>query len=352
MKKNIFLLYTCFLVTALFISEQLFPSTPKPIRPVILTLKKYPLSKKEIDFLKKVNPYGILLFEYSFKAGLDPKLLKRKLQLILQRKDLLFFIDQEGGSVNRLKSLLPHKRYPAPKTLGNFAKRDLAAAVEKSYQYGFEMGKDIRSQGFDVNFAPSAELCREKNFLGDRCFSEDPQTTALLAASFAEGMAHAGVAPVYKHIPGIASGGTDPHNGHAIINRPLRQLQENELYAMKDAGKWDYMMIGHGIFQAIDEKRISTYSPAFYQFVRKYFSFDGLIITDALNMKTALLPGKSRGEQMNLALTAGADIVMPFFSSSLSFKNRWKEIKKISPKQISAFNKKLENIKNKKRKAL
>lgn len=317
----------------------------RPILPVILTLQTAPVTQEEINYLKKVNPYGILLFEYSVKGVFSPLPLKQELQKRLNRPDLLFFIDQEGGSVNRLKGLFRKKNYPPAKEFGDLAQKDLILAKQKAYKYGKETGQDLRIHGFDVNFAPAAELCVEKGFLKTRCFSNDPYIVAELADSFAQGLADAKVEPVYKHAPGIATGKIDPHREISLIKRPLKDLLNTEVRAMKNAGKWKHLMIGHAIYTAIDPHQISTYSPQFYNFVRKNLNFNGLIITDALNMKTAILPSSSRGEQMHKALEAGADIVMPFFDIQFSFEERLTEINKITPQQIQAFNKKLKQIK-------
>ena len=339
-KRILVILSTLFLVLFFYLTVQLF-TDPKPLRPVILTLQTYPVSQEEIEYLKKVNPYGIILFEYSFKTGGLPLPLKQELQKRLHRPDLLFFIDMEGGSVNRLKSLFPKKEYPAAKTFGDLAQTNLEETKQKIYEYGKMVGNDLLLHGFDVNFAPAAEVCVDNNFLKSRCFSQNPQITASLASSFAEGLAEAGIEPAYKHAPGISFAKMDPHSSKSLINRSMEQLKSTEMQAMKGAYKWKYLLIGHALYSAIDPYTTSTYSPTFYEFIRKELNFDGLIVTDALNMKTALLPDKTRGEQMYLALEAGADIVMPFFDNRFSFAERWQEIQKITPQQIENFNKKI-----------
>lgn len=319
----------------------------RPIFPVILVLQTNPVTPEEIAFLKKVNPYGILLLKNSLERGLPPNELKKQLQQALKRKNLYFFIDQEGGSVNRLQRLFPHKTYPAAKTWKEMAQQDAAAAYRAVYEYGYSVGKDLAQAGFDVNFAPVADACEGANFLGDRCFSSDPKIVSLLAGAFAQGLNKAHIIPVYKHAPGIASAHLDPHTQLAVIDRSLVQLKEVEVNAMQGCEKWPYLQTGHAIYTAIDPDNSSTYSAKFYQFIRRELSFNGLIIPDALNMTSANIPGKTRGEQMELALEAGADIVMPFFSFSMSFDEQYKELQKIQPRHIKQFNKKIKKMSQK-----
>lgn len=319
----------------------------RPLFPVILVLQTNPIIPEEIAFLKKVNPYGILFLKNSLEQGIPPNELKKQLQQALKRKNLYFFIDQEGGSVNRLQRFFPNKTYPAAKTWGEMAQKDAAAAYRAVYEYGYSIGKDLAWAGFDVDFAPTAEACGDGNFLGTRCFSSDPKIASLLAGAFAQGLHKAHIIPVYKHAPGIANARLNPHTQLSVIDRSLAQLKEGEIRAMRGCEKWPYLQTGHAIYTVIDPDTPSTYSPKFYQFIRRELSFNGLIIPDALNMTSAHIPGKTRGEQMELALEAGADIVMPFFSFSMSFDDQYKELQKIHPRHVKQFNKKIKKMSQK-----
>lgn len=313
----------------------------RPVRPVILTLSSYPVSEQELVYLKKVNPYGIILFEYSFQRGVRPDWLKHDLRRELGRNDLLFFVDQEGGEVNRLKGLYPGTVYPSARSFGELAQKGLAQAEEAAYQAGLTAGADGSAAGFDVNFAPAAELCAAKGFLKTRCFSADPETGAVLAAAYARGIKEGGMEPAYKHAPGLAYSRKDPHSGRAVVHRSLEELRAEELRFFKDASRYDYLLTAHAVYPAIDPDSVSVYSPLFYRFLRNELQFKGWIVTDALNMASAMPGEMSRGEQMQAALAAGADLVMPFFGPQEDFEERWREIQKIKPAQIRAFNKRL-----------
>lgn len=107
-------------------------------------------------------------------------------------------------------------------------------------------------------------------------------------------------------------------------------------------------MTAHVNYPAIDPQAVSTYSPAFYQFVREKLHFDGLIIPDALNMAAAE-QGKfvSVSGQMNQALGAGADVVIPFFNIDANPNWMLEELRQISPAYIKRFHKKRQELKQK-----
>lgn len=93
-------------------------------------------------FFKKINPYGFLL-SIPIHSGMNTLELKKELEEVLERKDFLFFIDQEGGAVNRLKHFISGFPAPAPQTFGKRAKTDLNKAVREVYEYGLRTGRAL-----------------------------------------------------------------------------------------------------------------------------------------------------------------------------------------------------------------
>ena len=136
---------------------------PQPfVRPVILSLSSYPVSSDEIEFLRKVRPYGILIF------GRRPHLTESKsfisqLKKELNRPDLLFFVDHEGGTVNRFYRQDP-KRFPSARYFGKKAEKDIEKAKKEIYEKALEAGKEIKNIGVDVVLGPAAEICLKESF--------------------------------------------------------------------------------------------------------------------------------------------------------------------------------------------
>ncbi len=316
---------------------------PQPfVRPVIVGLSSYPVSSEEIEFLRKARPYGILIF------GRRPFLLEAQTVIIqlkkeLKRPDLLFFVDHEGGDVNRFYRQNP-KRFPSARHFGKLAEQNLEQAKKEIYANALEAGKEIKKIGIDVVLGPAAEICLKENFLKTRCHSKDPVITAEMAESFARGIADAGLEPGYKHLPGIGAADKDMHTENSIVNRTIEELRTQEALAMQYAKNWKYAMTSHAVYPALDPTNVTTFSPKVNQFIREELGFQGFIITDALDMKGANIGELSVGERIQKALEAGADIVIPAFWRS-SLDEQWQELQKISPEQIEKFNKKLREYK-------
>lgn len=326
----------------------LWPQAHPPVRPVILLINHYPLTPADKDFYKEANPYGFLLGIPS-RQDLDPRLLRRELASALGRSDFLFFIDQEGGTVNRLKQFFPDMDAPGAAHFGALALKDKTSAQKAVYQYGKEIGAKLKELTVDVVFAPNAEVFPQgARLLASRYYGSDTQIVKLLADAYAEGLAAGGVTPCYKHAVGASALKEDPHLAVQQAPYTLKEIEDIFLPPFQGASRWPFLMTAHVNYPAIDPQVVSTYSPAFYQFVREKLHFDGLIIPDALNMAAAE-QGKfvSVSGQMNQALGAGADVVIPFFNIDANPNWMLEELRQISPAYIKRFHKKRQELKQK-----
>ena len=338
MRKFFLLFIIIFITTAC-------PILAKDISPLILTITSYPLSQEEQDYIKEVNPYGFVFVEKDFKQNTDFLTLKEDLTDLLGHK-IYFFMDQEGGKVNRLKHLFPKNDFPSAEYYGNIAdKTGLIEAKEQVFNKAKEMALYMSLISVDVNMAPNAEI-RPPNYNGffkSRLYSENPETVRELSEAFAEGTRAGGIEPCYKHFPGTALSKTDPHSSIPIIDDiTLKDLIKKEFIPFAPAKNYKYIMMGHALYPEIDERNISTFSPKFYKMIRKRLNFKGLIITDALNMKAT--GNISIGEKIARSLSAGADIAMPFFANDMPFDKRLEELKKIPHRITKQFNKKLKKM--------
>ena len=317
----------------------------KNISPVILTIKNYPMSEEEKAYLEQVNPYGFIFIEQDFRKHIDFVSLKQELTDLLGHK-IYFFVDQEGGSVNRLKHLFPEKKFPSAAYYGAMVgQRGLMKTKKSVFIKARETARLLASIGMDVNLAPNAEInpYGQNKFFKTRLYSQSPRIVRELSEAFAQGTKAGGIEPCYKHFPGTARSQLDPHKLIPVIkNVTTQDLTRREFIPFKPAQNYNYLMMGHALYPQIDKSNISTFNPVFYQFVRENLNFQGLIITDALNMRAT---GKiSIGDKIALSLSAGSDLAMPFFDYDMPFDERLEELNKIPPEIIEDFNNKLEEM--------
>ena len=224
---------------------------------------------------------------------------------------LFIGVDEEGGQVARAGSVpqLGTTLLPPMKEIGD------TGNTNEAYNAGVTLGSDLRELGFNIDFAPVADvLIYEKNKeIGDRAFGDDPQLVADMTASLVQGMESTGVSSVLKHFPGHGSVKTNSHKGTAESARTYEELKDCEFIPFEagiKAGS-DFVMISHmTLTEATEEKVPSSLSAEVVSgFLRSDLEFEGIIITDAFNME-AITDEYSSGQAAVKALNAGVDMIL------------------------------------------
>lgn len=216
---------------------------------------------------------------------------------------LLVLGDDEWGLAMTMKDAAP---FPRNMTLGALQDRDLLFA------FGKEVGKEALLAGVHLNLAPVADVnSNPKNpIIHMRSFGDDPLKVAECVTAVIEGMRASCSLSCVKHFPGHGDTIVDSHLGLPKVERDLEGLHFLELYPFKraiEAGV-DAVMTGH-LLTAIDPDLPATLSEKCIQgLLREEMRFDGLIVTDALNMRG--LDAFSVEEVALLAKKAGADILL------------------------------------------
>lgn len=213
-------------------------------------------------------------------------------------------VDQEGGRVARLRDVID----PVPA----FAK--LAEGGPKSVTNAYSrMGQQMRELGFTLDFAPIADVSigAADPTIGDRSAGSDASAVAEAVIAGVEGLEAGGIVPVIKHFPGHGSVTVDSHEAVPTQERTLAELRENDFVPFVEATKngAPVVMMGHIALAGIDPKTPATLSPKVYKLLRDELEFDGVIVTDAMNMK-AITRGREAGEETVEALAAGADLIL------------------------------------------
>ena len=218
---------------------------------------------------------------------------------------LMITIDGEWGLGMRLKEV------------PNFQRNLILGALDDDmllYEYGREVARQCRRMGIHVNFAPVLDVNDNplNPVIGDRSFGESPELVARHAIAFARGLEDGGVMAVGKHFPGHGSSSEDSHKTLPVINKSLQEINTCELVPFRrfiDSGL-SGILTAHLLVPAIEGGKAPTsLSPdCVGKLLRDDMGFEGLIFTDALNMKGAIQMLK--GSACVNALLAGNDVLL------------------------------------------
>ncbi|MCK0438818.1 glycoside hydrolase family 3 protein [Gordonia alkaliphila] len=224
---------------------------------------------------------------------------------------LMVTVDQEGGRVSRLKSVgvdLPSAR----------SVRASGATPAQVRAQSKAAGQKMAKLGITVDFAPVLDVSDEDDddVIGDRSYSNDPAVVTEYAGAFAQGLADAGIMPVYKHFPGHGSGSGDSHVG-AVRTPPLAQMQNTDLAPyrtlLRDPGTAG-VMVGHlivpGLTASDTPASISPRAIGMLRTGKGYDgpAFDGVIFSDDLSGMKAITDKYSIDQAVLRAFQAGSDI--------------------------------------------
>lgn len=221
---------------------------------------------------------------------------------------LLISTDQEGGSVTRLRQGTTW--FPSAMALGAVDDPALAERLAAA------MGAQLRAAGINMNLAPDADVNTNPNnpVIGTRSFGADPRRVARMVRAFIRGFRTARVAATVKHFPGHGDTTVDSHLDLPVIAHDRDRLDAVELVpfraAIEEAA--DGIMTAHVVFPGIEPEpgRPATHSRAVLQgLLREQLGFDGLILTDCLEMK-AISDRFGPGEAALRAFEAGADLLL------------------------------------------
>ncbi|MFD1094549.1 glycoside hydrolase family 3 N-terminal domain-containing protein [Salegentibacter chungangensis] len=320
-----------FAMAGLFLSLQLNAQTAEKAEPEFL---KYQNSKWVDSIMKTLTPNEriaqlILVAAYS-NRGEEHK--QEILKLVKKQKigGLIFFqgdpesqaelmndyqqaaevpligaIDAEWGLGMRLDSTIS---YPFQMALGAVQDDELI------YKMGEEVARQVKRTGLHINLAPVVDVNNNPNnpVINYRSFGEDKQNVTRKGIAYMRGMQDHNVLTSAKHFPGHGDTDTDSHKALPQINHPFERLDSLEMYPFReliDAGIGG-VMVAHLNIPALDSTGVpSTLSkPIITGILKDSLGFNGLIITDAMNMK-GVTTGNEPGVVDKKAILAGNDLL-------------------------------------------
>jgi len=282
----------------------------------------------EISYIIKKYKVGGLIF---FQGGPGRQVDLTNHYQSISKKPLLIAIDGEWGLGMRLDSTIS---YPRQMMLGAIQDDSLI------YQMGYDIGKQMKRMGIHVNFAPVVDVNNNplNPVINVRSFGENPDLVAQKGIMYMQGMQDAGIIGTAKHFPGHGDTDKDSHHTLPSVNHDRARLDSVELKPFQkifDAGI-EGVMVAH---LKVPELGTQTDTPTTLtksvvtDLLKEEMNFDGLIFTDALNMKGAT-KYYDPGEIEALALNAGNDVLLFPVSVSKAIAKIKKQVRKgIIPKE-------------------
>lgn len=267
-------------------------------------------TKKMKQSLMENPPGGFVLFSRNIETR------DQVLKLIANLQDaskypLFAAVDEEGGDVARIggNSNMGTTSFPSMQEVGEMG--DIGYVQE----IGETIGNDISALGFNVDFAPVADINTSvlNEEIGNRSFGDDTKLVSKMVESFVKGLQGANVSATLKHFPGQGSSTGNTHHSAVNIDKDIENLRKVDFKPFQAGVKTgaDFIMVSHVSISRVTEDTMpaSMSKIVMDNILRTEFSFDGVVITDAMDM-TGVTSRYSAVEAARNAIVAGADIVL------------------------------------------
>ncbi|WP_087972527.1 beta-N-acetylhexosaminidase [Oceanobacillus rekensis] len=269
------------------------------------------------NLVKEYHLGGVILFAENVVTTEQTARLVAEYQEASEKYGLLLTIDQEGGIVTRLQS---GTHMPGNMALG------ATRSVETAENVGRVIGVELNALGINMNLAPVLDVNNNPDnpVIGVRSFGESPQLVAEMSSAYIQGLQSTGVAATAKHFPGHGDTAVDSHLGLPEVPHNKERLLEVELFPFQQAMKEDIdaVMTAHVTFPMIDDTKVISQKdgteislPATLShkvltgLMREEMGYDGVIITDALNM-AAIAEHFGSVDAVIRSVKAGTDIIL------------------------------------------
>ena len=264
------------------------------------------LTPSEHDFFRDADPMGFIIFARNIETPTQLSRLTADLRDAVGR-DAPVLVDQEGGRVQRLRS--PHWREFIPPLDQVLAAGDLTSAARAMAYRSRLIAHELRAVGIDANCAPVADIASDLThpFLKNRCYGTDPHTVSVIARAVADAHLAGGVLPVIKHMPGHGRSQNDTHLDLPTVTTDRDTLIATDFAPFAALRDVPMAMTAHIIFAAYDAEHPATQSRVMIDVIRRQIGFQGLLMTDDLNMQA--LAG-TLADRTARSMAAGCDIAL------------------------------------------
>ncbi|RXR29193.1 beta-N-acetylhexosaminidase [Sphingobium fluviale] len=278
------------------------------MKPVIFGIAGDSLSAEERAFFREAEPAGYILFKRNCVDKAQVRALTDDLRGLHGRDDLAIMIDQEGGRVARMQPPV----WPAFPAMQRFdALYDVApsSAMMAARWNARAIAQTLREVGINVDALPLLDVRQEgaSDIMGDRTLGTEPMRVAALGRAVLEGLGEGGVIGIVKHMPGHGRASVDSHHDLPTVTADSAAL-ESDLEPFIRLKGAPMGMTAHIVYTAWDAERPASLSPVVIeQIIRQRIGFDGLLMSDDLDMKAL------QGDIPSLAagvVAAGCDLAL------------------------------------------
>ena len=219
---------------------------------------------------------------------------------------LFIAVDEEGGMVNRVMNRLGTTYIDSM-----YMYKD--EGPEKAYENARTIATDIAALGFNVDFAPVADVWSNPSntVIGERAYSDDFAESAALVEKAVKGFHDGGVMNSLKHFPGHGDTAEDSHEGSAYTYKTKDQIMDEEMQPFKAgiAAGADFVMVGHITASDIDDLPATLSYEITTKLLRDELGFTGIAITDSMAMGS-IVYNYGAGEAAAMAVKAGIDMIL------------------------------------------
>ena len=222
---------------------------------------------------------------------------------------VFLMVDEEGGSVRRISGRIGDVPY-----IEEMASVGSRADAAQSRKIGAQMGQYLAGLGFTTDLAPVADVLTNPDnwVIGSRSFGPDPFIDSVMVSAMVEGLREHGIQATLKHFPGHGNTYEDSHSGMAVTWKTLDELRTCEFIPFQSGIRSgaEFVMMGHiSLPNVLGEDTPASLSGMMIRTIlRGELGFDGIVITDALNMG-AITQRYGSAQAAVMALQAGADLI-------------------------------------------
>lgn len=261
------------------------------------------------EMIEKYHIGGFILFQRNIQNSEQTLSLINAIKASNSKNNklpLFISVDEEGGRVSRMPKEM--KKLPTNEKIGEVNNKNF------SFTIGKVIGLQLKSFGFNMNFAPVLDInSNPKNpIIGDRSFGSNEKIVHTLGIETIKGLQCQNIISVVKHFPGHGDTAIDSHLGLPTVDHDLDRLKSFELVPFVNAIKNNVnaIMVAHILFPKIDANNPATFSKRIItDILRNNLAFDGVIITDDMEMG-AISKNYPIGQAAVKSIQAGSDIVL------------------------------------------